>query len=303
MNKSSEFPHSNAAGASALDLACGWMQYLCPQHGLSRLVLRATRIRAPWLKTRQIECFARNFRVDLATAANPELSTYVDFNSFFTRALRPDLLPQPTEDGSLISPVEGAVSQLGQIQAGRIFQAKGRSYSACELLGDDRQRAEPFQNGSFSTIYLSPRNYHRIHMPIAGQLREMIHIPGGLFSVNGRTARAIPRLFARNERVVAIFDTQYGPMAMVLVGALCVGGIEMVWAGSVTPPKGKAIRVSNYPATGADSVHLSQGAEMGRFNMGSTVILLFPKNAVEWKLGLASEQALGLGEKLGTMWI
>ncbi len=290
---------ADAGGASCLDLACGWVQYLCPQHWLSRQVLRATRVRAPWFKTRQIKWFSHQFGVDLDTAANPDLSTYPDFNSFFTRALRPELLPQSAEDDRLLSPVEGTVSQLGQIEKGRIFQAKGRSYSACELLGDDRERAKPFHNGRFSTIYLAPRNYHRIHMPISSQLREMIHIPGGLFSVNGRTARAIPRLFARNERVVAIFDTPHGAMAMVLVGALCVGGIEMVWAGSVTPPRGKAISVSTYPAKGEGSVYLSQGAEMGRFNMGSTVILLFPKNAIEWRQNLLADEPLRLGETIG----
>ncbi len=299
MSKGPKLARPDTGGANYLDLVCGWVQYLCPQHWLSRQVLRATRIRTPWFKTRQIEWFSHQFRVDLGTAANPDLSTYRDFNSFFTRALRPELLPLSADDGSLLSPVEGTVSQLGRIQEGRIFQAKGRSYSACELLGDDRQRAEPFHHGDFCTIYLSPRNYHRIHMPISGQLREMIHVPGGLFSVNGRTTRAIPRLFARNERVVAIFDTQYGPMAMVLVGALCVGGIEMVWAGSVTPPRGKSIRVSDYPATGENSVYLRQGVEMGRFNMGSTVVLLFPKDTVGWKSDMASEKLLRLGEIIG----
>ncbi|HPY39904.1 MAG TPA: archaetidylserine decarboxylase, partial [Thiolinea sp.] len=205
---------------------------------------------------------------------------------------KPELRPLATEADVLVSPVDGTISQVAAIREGRIIQAKNFDYSVLELLGGDAQRAQPFLNGQFTTIYLSPRDYHRIHMPLSGKLLEQVYVPGRLFSVAGHTARTIPRLFARNERVAAIFETEFGKMALVLVGAINVAAIETVWAGLITPPHKQDIRVDHYP-----EVALAKGAEMGRFNMGSTVIVLLENSAWDW--GKASaDQAVRMGAKL-----
>lgn len=288
-----------AAPATLGDHLRHWPQYLLPQRWLTRLTYRVTRVRAPWFKNTLIRGFARGFGVNLDEALDPDPRAYPDFNAFFTRALKPEVRPLAPGDRTVCCPVDGAVSQIGIAQADRLLQAKGRTFSLAALLGGDMERARPFQEGAFATLYLSPRDYHRIHMPLAGRLREMVHVPGALFSVSPLTARMVPELFARNERVAALFDTEAGPMALVLVGAINVASIETVWAGAITPPLGTTIRHWRYPSSGAGAVRLDQGAEMGRFNMGSTVILLFGAGAVRWETAIQPGAAVRMGQALG----
>ncbi|MDS4031744.1 MAG: archaetidylserine decarboxylase [Candidatus Contendobacter sp.] len=274
-------------------------QLLLPQRSLTRLIYRLARIRTPWFKDALIQHFARRFRVNLSEALEPNPRAYPSFNAFFTRALKPGARPVAPGDRVVCCPVDGTVSQIGVAEADTLLQAKGRNFSLTALLGGDAERARPFQGGAFATLYLSPRDYHRIHMPLAGRLREMAHIPGKLFSVSPLTTRMVPELFARNERVAALFDTPAGPMALVLVGAINVASIETVWAGAITPPWGKAIRDWNYPPNGDDAVRLDKGAEMGRFNLGSTVILLFGRGAVRWEADLRPGATVRMGQRLG----
>lgn len=288
-----------AAPATLGDHLRNLPQYLLPQRWLTRLTYRVTRVRVPWFKNALIRGFARRFGVNLDEALDPDPQAYPDFNAFFTRALKPEVRPLTPGDRAVCCPVDGAVSQIGIAQADHLLQAKGRSFSLAALLGGDAERARPFQEGAFATLYLSPRDYHRIHMPLAGRLREMVHVPGALFSVSPLTARMVPNLFARNERVVALFDTSAGPMAMVLVGAINVASIETVWAGAITPPLGASIRRWSYPPNGAGAVRLDQGAEMGRFNMGSTVILLFGAGAVRWESAIQPGTPVRMGQALG----
>lgn len=272
------------------------LQYPLPHHPLSRLMGRFTQCRNRIFKNLFIRTMVRIFGVDMSEAAVSDPNAYSCFNQFFTRALKPGVRPITAEHGTVASPADGAVSQCGSITDGRLLQAKGRDYSLVALLGGDVQRAAPFIGGSFATIYLSPKDYHRLHMPLTGRLREMVHVPGRLFSVNDATARAVPDLFARNERVVAIFDTEAGPMALVLVGAMFVASIETVWHGVVTPPAGKSVRVWDYRE---NPLQLDRGAEMGRFNMGSTIIVLFGPDAVEWRESLAAGATTRMGEAVG----
>lgn len=271
-------------------------QHLLPQHALSRLVGRLAESRNPWVKDRFIGWFARRYGVDLGEAAQPDPRAYPDFNSFFTRALRPAARPLPEPPGAVACPVDGVVSQAGAATGGRLLQAKGHEYTVEALLGGEPRLAAPFQGGSFATLYLSPRDYHRIHMPLDGRLVTMLHVPGRLFSVNPLTARGVPRLFARNERVVTLFETAAGPMAVVLVGAVIVASIETVWAGIVTPPSGREIRRWDYPP---GEVKLARGAELGRFRLGSTVIVLFGPDAVTLESSLASGAEVRMGQPLG----
>lgn len=268
--------------------------YLLPHHALSRVVFAASRLRGP-LCLPLMRWFVRRYRVNLEEALIGDLREYPSFNALFTRALRPGAREIVSEPGTVASPVDGTVSQLGTVGAGRILQAKGRHYSVYELLGGSKQRAAPFLNGRYATLYLSPRDYHRVHMPVDARLREMVHIPGRLFSVAPHTTRTIPKLFARNERLVCLFDSELGPMAMVLVGAVNVAAIETVWAGLVTPPRGRQISVTRYDDT---PLHLHRGQEMGRFNLGSTVILLFADTGIEWVEGLAAGSPVRLGQCL-----
>lgn len=270
--------------------------YPLPHHLLSRMMLRLTRVKNTRFKNAHIDWFIKQFKVDMSLAAEPEPHAYADFNSFFTRALREDARPVVDGAGQLACPVDGAVSQCGPIESGRLFQAKGRYFRLVELLGGDYRHAEAFQGGSFTTIYLSPRDYHRLHMPCDGVLREMIHIPGRLFSVNQASAKVVPNLFARNERVVCLFDTPHGPTAMILVGAIFVGSIETVWHGVVTPPSRSSVKSWQYPEDGEQAIRLSRGAEMGRFNMGSTVIMLFGKDAIGFAEGFRAETPVCMGE-------
>lgn len=274
------------------------VQYLLPHHLISRLVFRVTRWRAPWT-TWLIRRFVRVFGVDLGEAAETDPAAYPTFNAFFTRRLAEGARPLEGGPTDWISPVDGRVSQIGHIQSGNIFQAKGRAYTAVELLGGDEALAAPFKDGSFATLYLSPSDYHRIHMPVTGTLREMIHVPGRLFSVSTGTVAEVPRLFARNERLVCLFDTDDGPMAMVLVGAINVAAIETVWAGLVTPSPQRQVGRWTYGGDTGLSIRLERGAEMGRFNMGSTVVLLAPKG-VDFDTAWQAEMPIKLGQRLQT---
>ncbi len=270
-------------------------QYLLPHHLLSRAVGRLARCRIPWVKNLLIDGFRRLYHVDLSLAVESDPHAYPDFNAFFTRALRADARPLPSAEKAVISPVDGRVSQAGEMADGRLLQAKGRAYSLTQLLGSV-ELADRFQGGHYATIYLSPRDYHRIHMPLRGRLRRMVHIPGRLFSVSPATTRVVPELFARNERVVCLFETGAGPMAVVLVGAIFVASIETVWAGVVTPPRGKRVVQWEYQE---DAPELERGAEMGRFNMGSTVILLFGPGRVEWCPACQPDAVVRMGQQIG----
>jgi len=256
------------------------LQYVLPQHFLSRVVGLLAENETPWLKNFLIGNFIRQFRVNMNEAAQKDYKLYHNFNHFFTRLLAEGIRPVCTD--GVACPADGIVSQLGAIEFGRIFQAKGQTYSALELLGGDEALAQQFDDGLFATIYLSPRDYHRVHMPAAGKLLRSIYVPGDLFSVNSTTAENVPRLFARNERLVAVFDTQYGEMAVVLVGAMIVAGIETVWAGQVAPRR-RQIETQSYTAV-PSTVELEKGVEMGRFKLGSTAIVLFRKaSGLQWQ--------------------
>ena len=254
-----------------------WPQYLLPKQALTAFGGWVATRRWGSATTRLIAWFVNKYQVDMAEAAQPDIAAYAHFNDFFTRALRSDA--RPLAAARWLCPVDGAISQFGAIDHGQIFQAKGHSYSATALVGGDSVLAAQFAGGSFATLYLSPRDYHRIHMPCAGTLRQMMYVPGDLFSVNPTTARGVPGLFARNERVVCVFNTASGPMVMVLVGATIVGSMATVWHGVVNPPRTGRISRHDYPA---GQVRLAQGEEMGRFLLGSTVVLLLPEAAPGW---------------------
>ncbi len=285
-----------------LDDVTAWLrtvpQYLLPQHALSRLVHRLTRFRwQPW-KRLLIERFVHHFHVDMTDAVQPNLESYPDFNSFFTRTLRPGARPLAKDKRLIISPVDGRVSQAGKIDDNTLIQAKGHFFTVTALLGDHPTHARSFVNGHYTTIYLSPRDYHRIHMPIRGKLRAMTHIPGRLFAVNDSAVKIVPELFSRNERVVLMFDTELGPMAMILVGALFVGSIETVWAGEVTPPTRFLPHTRNYQGAENSELVFDRGVEIARFNMGSTVILLFSPNVITWEKGIEPQAVLRMGQSL-----
>ncbi len=292
-------PHSSdkaapAAAVSTTDKLLTWPQYLLPQHTLSKLMHRLCRCRWPWLKNAMIKAIIKQYQVDMSLAQQQDINAFEHFNAFFTRALRPEV--RPLASSELLSPVDGNISQLGDIHDGRIIQAKGQDYSVAELLGNDAAMAEQFTGGQFATIYLSPRDYHRIHMPCTGRLQHMRYVPGKLFSVNPHTVRAVPRVFARNERLVTIYATDFGPMAVILVGAIFVGSMQTVWHdGEITPPYGKQIRDWQYQT---DNIQLAKGDEMGRFNMGSTVVLLLPQGAPAWRQALKADMPLIMGEAL-----
>ncbi len=283
--------------ASLGDRIKAWLQYPLPQHGLSRITHRLTRIESKGFKDWFIRGFIRRFGVDMSEAAEPDASAYRHFNAFFTRSLHTGARPIAAGADVLACPVDGAVSQIGAIESGRVFQAKGQSFTTQELLGGDAGSAAPFRDGAFATLYLSPRDYHRIHMPVSGNLRKMLHVPGRLFSVNPPTTRAVPRLFARNERVACLFDTDAGPMALVMVGAMNVASIETVWAGEITPPAGRTVRAWTYKE---GEIRLEKGAELGRFNMGSTVILLFAQDRIRWDADYSPGAPVRMGRKIAT---
>ena len=248
-----------------------------------------------------ISGFIKQYKINMSEALHEKPSDYSTFNEFFTRPLKPGVRPLHDTEDSFVHPVDGTVSQLGDIVDDAIFQAKGHEFSLIELLGGSDETAEPFQGGKFATVYLAPKDYHRIHMPMSGTLREMVYIPGDLFSVNPLTAENVPNLFARNERVAAIFDTEIGPMAMVLVGATIVASIETVWAGTVTPPTGKQVFRWKYDKEGPNSIHLAKGEEMGRFKLGSTIVAVFPKNTIEFLPENEPGKVTRMGEQFGTL--
>jgi len=272
-----------------------WFQYLLPQHALSRLVLRATRVRTPWLKNALIRGFFKLYAIDMSDAAQADPLRYGSFNEFFTRSLKPDARVIAADPHAIACPVDGTVSEAGQIDGDRLLQAKGRYYSLTELLAA-RAWAKDFDGGCFATLYLAPYNYHRVHMPLRGRLHETVFVPGRLFSVNAATASLVPRLFARNERVVTLFDTAFGQVALIMVGALNVGSIATVWAGDITPAAKRS--VTTLPSS---DVALDKGEEMGRFNMGSTVILLFQRDRASWNADLTAGARIKLGQSLGRL--
>ena len=268
-------------------------QYVIPKQALTMLAGKLAGARAGALTTSVIRWFVGRYGVNMAEAANPDIAAYPTFNEFFTRPLRDGARPLAPAD--FICPVDGAISQFGAIERDQIFQAKGHSYSTTALVGGDRERAAQFEDGSFATLYLSPRDYHRIHMPCDGRLTRMIYVPGALFSVNPTTARGVPGLFARNERVVCVFESPHGPFVLTLVGATIVGSMATVWHGVVNPPRPGHLREWRY----ADQqIAFRQGDEMGRFLLGSTVVMLFPKGVMQFNLDWAPARAIRLGEAM-----
>ncbi|WP_251358136.1 archaetidylserine decarboxylase [Kangiella sp. TOML190] len=271
-------------------------QYLIPQHWVSLFMGRVADSNNKSVKNAFINWFIKKYDIDMSIAERQTAEEFDTFNDFFTRSLKDGVRPIAEDPKVIVNPADGKISQLGKIENGFIFQAKEHLFSAKTLLGGDEALAAPFKNGEFATVYLSPKDYHRVHMPMDGRLTQMIHVPGNLFSVNPLTARNVPNLFARNERVVAMFDTEIGPMAMVLVGATIVGSIETVWHGTITPPTRDKLKVWNYPIE--DEVELKKGQEMGRFKLGSTVVLLFPENSLEWSKGMKAHAPTVMGSKL-----
>jgi phosphatidylserine decarboxylase len=274
------------------------LQHILPKQALTSLAGRFARAELGGLTTAVIRWFVDQYGVQMQEAAEPDVSKYATFNDFFTRALRHGA--RPLADAPLICPVDGAVSACGSIHGDRIFQAKGHEYTTAALLGGDEAMAAEYADGSFATIYLSPRDYHRIHMPCDGRLVRMTHVPGALFSVNPATAAGIRGLFARNERVVCHFEGASGPFVMVLVGATIVGSMATAWHGVVNPPRPGVVRSWEYAADGAGAVRLKQGDEMGRFLLGSTVVLLFPKPPVGFNVGWEPGRAVRMGEPMAT---
>lgn len=274
------------------------LQYLLPQHALSRLVYAATRSRVRLLKNALIEAFMGRFHPDMSDAAEPDYRQFESFNAFFTRALREGARPIDPDPSALVSPVDGSVAQIGRLDGSYLVQAKGHAYTLEALLGDDGIWAERFRGGAFATLYLAPFNYHRVHMPLPGLLRAAWYLPGQLFSVNATTAASVPGLFARNERIVCVFEDDGRHYALVLVGALCVGSMSTVWHGEVTPRTPR--RRAELPLAAA-ALPLTKGAEMGRFNMGSTVILLLPRDTAAWRPEFASGSTVRVGQTLARL--
>ncbi len=268
-------------------------QYLLPKGALTNFAGRVANARCGSRTTALIRWFVGRYNVNMAEALDPDISHYQSFNEFFTRALRPDA--RPLADADFICPVDGRISQFGAIHDDQIFQAKGHNFSTTALVGGDAELAEQFRNGSYANLYLSPRDYHRIHMPCDGRLTRMIYVPGELFSVNPTTARGIPGLFARNERVVCVFETAHGPFVMTLVGATIVGSMATVWHGVVNPPRSSHVREWQYDD---QQIVLKKGEELGRFLLGSTVVMLFPKDVLNFNAGWQPAAAVQLGESM-----
>ncbi|MBJ7551779.1 archaetidylserine decarboxylase [Marinomonas ostreistagni] len=278
------------------DQVFAFIQHIVPQKTLSRFVGRIAECTNTSVKNTFIEQFVKKYNVNMSEAINEDPRSYRNFNDFFTRAIKPELRPITEGDKTIACPADGAISQLGNIEYGTIYQAKGHSYSLTELLGGDAELSNQFLGGKFATVYLSPRDYHRVHMPLDGKLIKTIHVPGKLFSVNKVTAEQIPNVFARNERTVCLFETAAGPMAVILVGAMIVASIETVWTGQVTPFS-KQVQTWDYEKLA--SIELKKGEEMGRFKLGSTAIVLFGKDAIEWESQLAAEVETRMGMSFG----
>jgi phosphatidylserine decarboxylase len=269
-------------------------QYLMPKQLLTVLAGKFASARLGGLTTAVIRRFVARYKVNMQEAADPDIASYASFNEFFTRPLREGA--RPLADAAFICPVDGAISQFGAIERDNIFQAKGHSYTTTALVGGDAELAAQFADGSFATLYLSPKDYHRIHMPCAGRLRRMIYVPGELFSVNPTTARGVPGLFARNERVVCVFDNESGPFVLTLVGATIVGSMATVWHGVVNPPRSHSVREWHFDG---QQISLQKGQEMGRFLLGSTVVMLFPKTMLSFNPEWAPAKTIRMGEAMG----
>ena len=272
-----------------------WFQYLLPQHALSRLILHATRARTPWFKNALVRGFLGLYSVDMSEAQQSDPLSYPSFNEFFTRALKENARTIDLNPRSIACPVDGTISEAGSIDGAALLQAKGRRYTLAELLAGQKW-ASLFEGGCFTTIYLAPFNYHRIHMPLRGDLKETVYVPGRLFSVNAATAAHVPNLFARNERVLTLFDTAFGQVALIMVGALNVGSMATVWAGDITPASRRVL--TTLPP---QRVSLDKGAELGRFNMGSTVILLFQRNRAQLNPDVRAGLQVRVGGSLGSV--
>lgn len=273
-------------------------QYALPQQALTRLMGWLANTHCRWIKNTFVTIFCRLYPIDLSEAVQTDALAYPSFHDFFIRRLKENVRPIDAEENSIVSPADGVIAQLGKITVNTLIQAKGRTYTLETLLAGDTHLSSLFHSGTFSTIYLAPHNYHRVHMPVSGSLRKMIHVPGKLFSVSLFTAEHVPDLFARNERVVCVFDTAHGPMAVILVGAMIVGSISTVWAGKVTPPRRKRRYTVDYPA---DTIHLRKGEELGYFSLGSTVILLFAQDKGHWDIALNTLSPLQMGQKMGEL--
>lgn len=271
-------------------------QYLLPKQALTIFAGKVANAKAGKLTTRLIQWFVGKYQVNMNEAANPDIGSYSSFNEFFTRPLRADARLLASSD--LLSPVDGAISQFGPINQGQIFQAKGHSYSATALVGGDASLAALFNDGNFATLYLSPRDYHRIHMPCDGRLTRMIYVPGALFSVNPTTARGVPGLFARNERVVCVFESAFGPFVLTLVGATIVGSMATTWHGVVNPPRSAQVREWRYED---QQIVLKKGEEMGRFLLGSTVVMLFPQNKLAFNPDWTAAKSICMGEAMANL--
>lgn len=274
-----------------------WMQYALPHHALSRMVGCLAASEKPWIKNPLIKWFGRRFDISLEEAEIQDPTAFPHFNAFFTRALKEGTRPVDNTEKGIVSPADGVISQCGQIRGSDVLQAKGAYFSVYELLGGDEALADEFINGHFATIYLSPKDYHRVHMPVTGTLRKIVYVPGRLFSVNNATAEQVPKLFARNERAVCIFDTEAGPVAVVLVGAMIVAAIETVFTGLITP-LAKTVQTIDFSQ---QPLSREKGEELGRFLLGSTVVLLFPENTAQWQEQLATGSALKVGELMGKL--
>jgi len=273
-------------------------QYLLPHKFISMLAGLSANCKIVCIKNMLIRYFINRYAVNMNEAIESNPFAYASYNHFFTRALKPGCRPIASAASAIVSPADGQLAQIGAIKNHQLIQAKGHEYSVQDLLGGDRALAQEFADGSFATIYLAPKDYHRVHMPLAGRLTKMQYIPGKLFSVNTHAAQNIPNLFARNERVVTIFDTEAGKMAVILVGAMIVGSIETVWAGAITPPHFNSINAWEYDHL-EQAIQLEKGAEMGRFKLGSTVIVLFAPNSVTWNSDLNIDMDLKMGQQIG----
>ncbi|WP_078121951.1 archaetidylserine decarboxylase [Thiosocius teredinicola] len=286
---------STPAAPSLLDRLSTNLLRILPQHLLAAGMHRLARAETPWVKRLLIEKISRRYGVDMGEAANPDLDAYPSFNAFFTRELKEDA--RPLADNAILSPADGKVSQIGAIDGENLLQAKGHSFDLTALLGGDKQAAHLFENGLFATVYLSPKDYHRVHIPYGGTLTSMVFVPGDLFSVSEATTQLVPNLFARNERVICHFDTELGPMAVILVGAIFVGSMETVWHGEVRAARGQPTK---WTYQGEQQAVFAAGDEIGRFNMGSTVIVLLPAGAASWSTDVTAGSSVRMGQALAT---
>lgn len=273
-----------------------YVQYLLPHHFLTVLAGRLANIRHPRIKNWMIHKFIRDYHIDIQEAAEPSLEAYATFNDFFIRQLKPTLRPITSDTNSIASPADGTVAQIGLIRDKQLIQAKNMYFTLNSLLGNDQEAANIFINGNYSTIYLAPHNYHRVHMPLAGKLEKTIYIPGRLFSVNLMTSSLIPKLYARNERLISIFSTEAGPMAIILVGAMIVGSIKTVWMDA--PVRENSLVTRSFTSS---NIHLEKGAELGYFNLGSTVIVLFGQGKMEWQPSIQTSKTIKYGERMGSL--